>query len=81
MAAELILTPDAEKDISEAYDWYEKRRAGLGEEFLSCLDASIERIRRTPELYGAVYKDYRHALIRRFPYTVWYELGDDRITV
>ena len=33
MAAELILAPEAEQDIAEAYAWYESRRAGLGEEF------------------------------------------------
>ena len=32
MAVELILAPEAEQDISEAYDWYEQRRPGLGEE-------------------------------------------------
>ena len=38
MAAELVLAPEAERDISEAYDWYENRRHGLGEEFLGCVD-------------------------------------------
>lgn len=41
MAAELIIAPQAERDIGERYWWYEDRRPGLGEEFLSCVDASI----------------------------------------
>ena len=41
MAAELIIAPEAEFDISDAYGWYEERRIGLGEEFLSCTDACI----------------------------------------
>jgi plasmid stabilization system protein ParE len=73
MAVELKLAPEAEQDISEAYDWYEQRRPSLGEEFLSCLDACIERICRSPELHAKVYEDYRRALIRRFPYAVFYE--------
>jgi hypothetical protein len=32
MAAELIIAPEAEQDIAEAYDWYESRRVGLGED-------------------------------------------------
>jgi plasmid stabilization system protein ParE len=32
MAVELILSPEAEQDILEAYGWYEHQRAGLGEE-------------------------------------------------
>ena len=39
MAAELVLAQQSEQDISDAYDWYETRRHGLGEEFLSCVDA------------------------------------------
>jgi hypothetical protein len=44
MAAELIFAPEAEQDIAEAYAWYEDRRAGLGEDFLSCVDACIQTI-------------------------------------
>jgi hypothetical protein len=34
MGAESILAPEAERDIAEAYAWYEDRRPGLGEAFL-----------------------------------------------
>ena len=68
MAAKLVLAPEAELDLSEAYDWYESRRVGLGEEFLNSVDACIERIRRQPGIYPRVQEDYRRALIRRFPY-------------
>lgn len=39
MGAELTLAPEVERDLDDAYDWYEQRRVGLGEEFLSCVDA------------------------------------------
>ena len=42
MAAELIIAPEADLDIAEAYAWYENQRTGLGEEFLSSIDACIE---------------------------------------
>jgi hypothetical protein len=35
MTAELVFAPEAELDIAEAYAWYERRRAGLGEELMS----------------------------------------------
>jgi plasmid stabilization system protein ParE len=73
MAVEIIIAPEAEQDIAEAYAWYESRRVGLGEEFLSCIDACIEAIRRTPEIHAVVYENYRRALVRRFPYAVFYE--------
>src|SRR5688572_22162121 len=68
MAAEIIIAPEAEQDLAEAYAWYEARRIGLGEEFVTAVDACFEHIRRTPEGYGTVHETYRRALTRRFPY-------------
>lgn len=56
MAVKLIIAPEVEFDIIEAYTWYEERRAGLGEEFLSCIDACIHAICRAPELYAVVHQ-------------------------
>ena len=81
MAAELIFTAEVEQDLQEAYDWYERRRFGLGEDFIGCVDASIELIRRHPELYAKVHEDYRRALVRRFPYAIFYEFADGTVTL
>jgi plasmid stabilization system protein ParE len=81
MAAELILAPEAEQDLTEAYAWYEKRRMGLGEELLSCVDACIEAIRRMPEMHAPIYENYRRGLVRRFPYAVFCEFAEGTVTV
>jgi len=81
MTADLIIAPEVEFDVSEAYHWYEDRRTGLGEEFLSCVDACVQRIRRTPETHAKVHEEYRRALVRRFPYAVFYEYVDGAVTV
>ena len=81
MVAELILAPEAQQDIDEAYSWYEDRRSGLGEEFLSCVDACIQKMCRMPELYEKIHEEYRRALVRRFPYAIFYEYSGGKITV
>ncbi len=81
MAAELIIAPEVEQDLAEASAWYESRRTGLGEEFLSCVDACIAAILRMPEMQAIVYKQYRRALVRRFPYAVFYEHEARTVTV
>jgi len=81
MAAELVVASEAEQDIAEAYAWYEGQRVGLGEEFLSCVDACIEAFRRMPELHAEIYQSYRRALVRRFPYMVFYEFTGNVVTV
>ena len=81
MSVELVIAAEAEHDIVEAYAWYEGRRAGLGEEFLSCVDACIQVICRMPEMHAVVHEGYRRGLVRRFPYAVFYEYTNDRVTV
>jgi plasmid stabilization system protein ParE len=81
MAARLIIAPEAEQDLADAYAWYEGRRSGLGEEFLTCVDASIAAISRTPEMHPVVHEDYRRALVRRFPYAIFYESVENTVTV
>jgi len=67
MAAELIIAPEAQLDVDDAYRWYEDRRSGLGEEFLGCVDACIQAICRMPEFHAKVHEEYRRGLVRRFP--------------
>jgi len=81
MAADLVIAPEAELDISEAYVWYESRRVGLGEEFLSAVYSSMERIRRQPAIYARIHEEYRRALIRRFPYAIFFEYAETAITI
>jgi plasmid stabilization system protein ParE len=80
MSVKLVVAPEAELDITEAYIWYERRRIGLGEEFLSSVDACMEGIRRQPEMCPLVYETYRRSLIRRFPYAIFYEYAESTVT-
>jgi plasmid stabilization system protein ParE len=81
MAAKLIIAPEVERDLVEVFAWYESHRAGLGEDFLSCVDACIAAILRMPEMHAVVYKQYRRALVRRFPFAIFYEYEAGTLTV
>lgn len=81
MAHSLILAPEAETDVQEAYGWYEERRRGLGDDSLSCLEACLTGIVRQPELHAVVFAQYRRAMVRRFPYPVFFEATDDAVTI
>lgn len=69
-----VFSPESLEDISQAYEWYEERRAGLGDEFMACLDACVQRVSRLPASFPVVYKDYRRALTRSFPYGVYFDV-------
>jgi plasmid stabilization system protein ParE len=81
MAADLVFSPEAAQDIAEAYAWYEVRRTGLGEEFLSCVEACLVAVGRIPDIHQVVHEGYRRALVRRFPYMVFYEYVEGTVTV
>ncbi len=73
--------PEAERDVEQAYEWYEERRLGLGREFLDELDVVYERIARFPLLYAEVYRGLRRAPVRRFPLGVFYFFNEKEILV
>ena len=81
MVKQFHILPEAEQDAADGYGWYEERQPGLGEEFLRCVEACVQSIRRNPEIYGIVHESYRRALVRRFPYAVFYEYAEDTVTI
>ena len=62
----------AEKDVAEAYDWYEGQKPGLGGELLDAIDACCQRIQRNPEEFPKVRRSARRALVKRFPFCVYF---------
>jgi toxin ParE1/3/4 len=73
--------PEAESDITEAYQWYENKAKGLGLEFIRSIDARLHLIRRNPLAFVPIYKDVRRVLLRRFPYGLYYLVEDEWIAV
>ncbi len=45
------------------------------------MEAALESITRRPEMYPVVHESYRRALIRRFPYALFYEYDQDTAMV
>lgn len=68
-------------EIDQAHDWYEQRLVGLGREFLDEVERVLGVIAATPTLYAIVEADIREALLRRFPYAIYYRALADRVRV
>ena len=81
MKYEIIVRSIAEKDISEIIHWYEKQIPGLGNRFFTSLDATLSSIQRNPKIYPKIYKDFRRALLPRFPYGVFYTVDNNEVIV
>ena len=81
MTVRVCFRRGAEADIIEALAWYRERGLGLGEEFLRSLDSCLAKIQRLPESNPVVHRDIRRALLRRFPYGIFYVYEGDVVTV
>ena len=81
MSLAVVLRRKAQAEFDEALDWYERQRAGLGVEFVDRVHAVFDRISATPEMHAVVYRDVRKALVRQFPYSVFYRIRADRVVV
>jgi len=75
----LTILPQAELDVSDAAAWYEEQRAGLGDEFLDELDSILRRVIKDPLQFPKIKKQIRRALLRRFPYSVYFGLSKETV--
>lgn len=77
----VLLRPEAEQDLAYAHQYYEGQHRGLGAQFLDEFQAALERIQEHPELYAPLGHGIRRALLRKFPYGVFYILDGRDIRI
>ena len=81
MSYEVQVRRAAELDIAEAQVWYETQQPGLGAEFRSEISRVIDRLAASPLIYQVTHRDIRRAIVRRFPYLVWYRVAAEKVIV
>jgi toxin ParE1/3/4 len=71
----------AQADMREARDWYDRRREGLGSEFLLAVADAMLVLEEAPERQPIYYRDFRRLLTDRFPFKVFYRIGGNDVIV
>jgi toxin ParE1/3/4 len=69
---QLIVSREAGADIAEAVTWLRDISPNLPVRFGIELERVYSSILEHPRMYPNVYKTFRRALLRRFPYSVFY---------
>ena len=64
-----------------AHQWKAHQREDLDIEFMEMIDDVLSRIVHAPDLYPIAYRNLRRAVVRRFPFAVFYEITTDEIQV
>ncbi len=77
----VVFTQAARAELIEAQDWYEGEGAGLGRHFRQAIEVLVERIHAKPLQFPIVYKNVRRALLRRFPYSLFFTLEGETLLV
>jgi plasmid stabilization system protein ParE len=77
----ILIRPEAAFEMNAAFLWHEAQRAGLGADFLRMVDAAFAAISRDPLIFREVRPGVRRALLRRFPYGVFFGSTDADVTV
>jgi plasmid stabilization system protein ParE len=81
VAKPVIFDLHAINDAKDAFEWYEERETGLGDEFFRALSTATTYISREPKTVKFIEGHFRRVLLRRFPYGVIFREDDDRIVV
>ena len=81
IAHEIIVRPEAQLEVQEAFDYYEEKTQGLGFEFMRSLDAALQSVKRNPFSYQTVYQESRRILPRKFPYAIFYLVEENKIII
>lgn len=75
----VIFTQAARAELIAAQDWYEREATGLGRRFQQAIDALVVRMSENSRQFPTVFKNLRRALLRRFPYSLFFVVEGDRL--
>jgi plasmid stabilization system protein ParE len=64
-----------------AFDWYQERDDDAAAAFLLEVDHVLERVRQNYEQFPVAHRDLRRALLKQFPYAIYFRAEGDLVTV
>jgi len=77
----IVIKPTVRLRLNEAYWWYEEQLPGLGERFLEEIDGAFEKLKLTPHSYSFLQENYRHLILKHFPYKVIFEIISNEVVI
>jgi len=81
MTLRVAFRPQADAEVREAGWWYEERRSGLGAKFAAAVEEAVARITENPLAFPCVRGETRRAILRRFPYGLYFRVLRDEVIV
>ncbi len=73
MKCRIELHSGAQKELAEAFKWYERRSPGLGVRFIESVNKKLFEISSYPDRYAKRKSEFREVSTNIFPYIIIYE--------
>jgi plasmid stabilization system protein ParE len=77
----LRLHPEADRELTEAREWYAARSEVAAQAFALEVDHAIIRILEAPLRYPSGKRGERRFVMDRFPYTILYRVREDEVFI
>lgn len=77
----LLITEAAERDIRDAFLWYEDQSDNLGLTFETQISQTIDNIQKNPLKIQVRYNQTRVAFLKKFPYAVHFNIIGNEIII
>ena len=71
----------AERELTDAVDFYERAKSGLGSDFVDDVERALAQVEQYPESGYVLIGSVRRLLLRRFPYAVMYSVRPEEIKI
>ena len=75
------IAPGAERDIGDSFRWYQERNALVADAYRAEVFGAIDKIAEAPLSHPPDDEGNRHRVLRRFPYSLYYEVVESTVTI
>jgi plasmid stabilization system protein ParE len=79
--ADILFHPEAQAEYDDAVAWYQSRSARASARFRAEVERVLGLIQSYPEMYPPYDDDHRFAVLRRFPYSLVYQVQPGQVYV
>ncbi len=77
MGYTVVLKESVRNEVADARRWYKLKQKGLGGLLMLSIEDTLKILAKNPFQYMRVYKDIRRAIVKPFPYNLYYQIDDD----
>jgi toxin ParE1/3/4 len=78
---DVLFHPEARAEYLDALAWYRVRSPQAADRFEAEMERALDLVKSNPTLFPKYDEDHRYVGVRRFPYSVVYQVHPDHIYV